>query len=203
MKCNKYKQMLVDVVLQGRIACFYGEETEIFAAKSPQHLHAEFQEDWHTEDEINNGSLVISRDWRYWWQPGMAEKESDLKTGKQTTKGAPIYKPGSNCIQWTGDNPEAVIKFTGKAKNFNKWFSSMAAFKEHLERDGKIFKLFRGDCCVAKAKPGDYIVRTGEGNKVVTADVVESRNLNFERLPIICFVYGGADDNAQISTSYN
>lgn len=65
MKNKRVKQMLFDVVLKGRKAIWYGEESEIFAANSVEQCHEEFK--LSDDDECEGG--VISSNWRYWWAP--------------------------------------------------------------------------------------------------------------------------------------
>lgn len=122
MKNKRAKQMICDVVLQGRVAIWHGEESEVFAANSVEQLDEEFGK---LDDEAyydNNGN-VVSKNWRYWWSPCVCEKQ--WKDGKYITCGTPVYN-----------------------------------------RSGELME-------------------------------------EFEKLPLICGVYGGGDDVAQVTTSYN
>ena len=120
MKNKRVKQMICDVVLKGRKAVWYGDETEVFAAKSLKQIEDEFGITEEFPDEYNN---IVSANWRYWWKVCLSEKE--YTNGKYITKGASVYN-----------------------------------------------------------KHGELIPE-------------------YERLPLICGVYGGADDVAQVLTSYN
>lgn len=121
MKNKRVKQMIADVVLQGRKAFWHGDETEVFAAKSFDQLNDEFgMEEF--PDEFGN---VVATNWKYWWKCCVSEKEWCHKKGKYITKGSPVHN-----------------------------------------RKGEIME-------------------------------------ELERLPLICGVYGGAEDVAQVSTSYN
>ncbi|GAB3528565.1 hypothetical protein [Photobacterium alginatilyticum] len=87
MKSNKQvKQMITDVTLQGRKAIWFGEESEIFAAKNLEQLENEFGEKEEFPDAYGN---VVSADWRFWWKPCLCEK--DYKNGKYITHGQPAY----------------------------------------------------------------------------------------------------------------
>ncbi|HDY8168844.1 TPA: hypothetical protein RQK98_004173 [Vibrio vulnificus] len=120
MKNKRAKQMITDVVLQGRKAIWSGDETEVFAAKSLKCIEDEFGITEEFPDEYGN---VVSANWRYWWRPCLCEKQ--YQNGKYITRGKPAYN-----------------------------------------RHGELME-------------------------------------EFEYLPLICGVYGAADDVAQVSTSYN
>ena len=45
-------------------------------------------------------------------------------------------------IQWKGDNLKEVIGFTGKDKNFEKWFKSFEEYERYVHEHNDIFKLF-------------------------------------------------------------
>ena len=38
-------------------------------------------------------------------------------------------------VQWKGDNLKEVISFTGKDKNFGKWFKSFEEYEEYVPSD--------------------------------------------------------------------
>lgn len=114
------KKIITRTVLQERVAIWYGDETEVFAANSIEQLEDEFGVDEVFKDEYNN---VVSTNWRYWWTPCLTEKA--YVDGKFVSKGQKAYN-----------------------------------------------------------KHGELIAE-------------------YEYLPLICGVYGGADDVAQVLTSYN
>ena len=45
-------------------------------------------------------------------------------------------------VQWKGDNLKEVIDFTGKDKNFEKWFKSFEEYEKYVHEHNDIFKLF-------------------------------------------------------------
>lgn len=67
-----------------------------------------------------------------------------------------------SCIQWKGDNLKEVLEFTGKHPNFHKWFDSFEEYKDHVEADNNIFKIFTLEG-VMEASVGDYIIRGVNG----------------------------------------
>lgn len=81
-KRNKQvKQMIADIVLDGRKAFWHGETTEIFAAQSVSQLNEEFglvDEDL-PEDE--QGGLV-SANYKWWWGSVLCEIEGKRKGQK-------------------------------------------------------------------------------------------------------------------------
>lgn len=75
MKNKRAKQMICDVVLQGRVAIWHGEESEIFAAKNLKQLNDEFGMNEEFPDKFDN---VISKDYRFWWKPCIDEEGNVL-----------------------------------------------------------------------------------------------------------------------------
>lgn len=69
-------------------------------------------------------------------------------------------------IQWTGDNLNEVIKFTGKSPMFEKWFKSWEEYEEYVHSHGNIFKLFNDDGSHYEAPVSAWIVKTPDGNKI-------------------------------------
>jgi len=71
------------------------------------------------------------------------------------------YKKGSDiveAIQWTGDNLEEVISFTGLHPSARKW--TWSEFEEVVRKDG--LKIFTPKGA-KKAAIGDYVVKIGDG----------------------------------------
>lgn len=62
-------------------------------------------------------------------------------------------------IQWTGNNLEEVIEFTGKHPDFDKWFKSFEEYEEHVKEDGYIFKLYT-DVGTYRVEVGDYLLKS-------------------------------------------
>lgn len=65
-------------------------------------------------------------------------------------------------IQWTGNNLEEVLKFTGKADNWDEYFESFEQYAEYVACDHFRFKIFT-PCHTLIATPDDWIVRNHEG----------------------------------------
>lgn len=82
MKNKRVKQMIADIILQGRKAVWYGEETEIFAALNEQHCEDEFKEGYFPKTEKYDYCGIASSDWKYWWQP--CAYEFDYKTERMS-----------------------------------------------------------------------------------------------------------------------
>lgn len=86
-KNKTVKQMIVDVVLQGRKAIWYGEETEIFACQNVEQIEAEFKEGCLTEmrEYLESGErseFVSWTDWKEWWKPCVFEIGTEPRKGK-------------------------------------------------------------------------------------------------------------------------
>ncbi|MGD8109347.1 hypothetical protein [Vibrio sp. TRT 17S01] len=99
---KKAKQMICDVVLQGRKAIWYGEESEVYAAQSAEQIEKYFGTD--SLEEMREGlkkgeskDFVISRNWRYWWTPCICEKE--WGNGKYITRGVPVRNKKGELIE--------------------------------------------------------------------------------------------------------
>ncbi len=69
MKNKQVKQMICDITLQGRVAMWHGDESEIFAAKNLEQLNEEFGVE-EFPDKFNN---VISKSYKFWWLPCVDE----------------------------------------------------------------------------------------------------------------------------------
>lgn len=65
-------------------------------------------------------------------------------------------------IQYTFDNLQEVLAFTGKSPEFDSWFQSFDDYQMHVERDRKVFKIFTLEG-VMEASPGDWIIRGVKG----------------------------------------
>lgn len=67
-----------------------------------------------------------------------------------------------DAIQWTGENLQEVIDFTGKHERFSEWFKSFADYEAHVKADRNVFKIFTLEG-VMDATPGDWIIRGVKG----------------------------------------
>lgn len=65
-------------------------------------------------------------------------------------------------IQYTGDNLEEVIAFTGKHPKFDEWFKSWEEYQLHVLNDKMIFKIFTLEG-VMDASIGDWIIKGVKG----------------------------------------
>lgn len=65
-------------------------------------------------------------------------------------------------IQWTGDNLEEVLSFTGKHPRWGEWFQSFTDYEAHVIADRNVFKIFTLEG-VMEASPGDWIIRGVRG----------------------------------------
>ena len=71
-------------------------------------------------------------------------------------------------IQWKGDNLKEVIDFTGKDKNFEKWFKSFEEYEKYVHDHDGIFKLFNTDGSHYEVPVGAWIVKTPDGYNVAS-----------------------------------
>lgn len=106
MKNKRVKQMLFDVVLKGRKAIWYGEESEVYAAQNVAQIEKYFGTNYLEEmredirksiEENESEDFVISRDWRFWWSPCVCEKA--YKNGKYITRGGPVLNKQGELIK--------------------------------------------------------------------------------------------------------
>lgn len=65
-------------------------------------------------------------------------------------------------IQWTGENLQEVLAFTGEHDKFNEWFEDLKDYQNHVSKSGDIFKIFTLEG-VMEASPGDWIIRGVKG----------------------------------------
>lgn len=61
-------------------------------------------------------------------------------------------------VEYTGDNLEEVLNFTGKHPNWEQWFTNFDEYKKHVEADGNIFKVI-SPMMTKHTVPGDFVVR--------------------------------------------
>lgn len=67
-----------------------------------------------------------------------------------------------NAIQWTGDNIEDVLMFTGKHPKWDTWFKNMDDYIHHVRLEHNTFKVFTLEG-VMTANQGDWIIRGVKG----------------------------------------
>lgn len=79
-------------------------------------------------------------------------------------------------IQWKGDNLKEVIGFTGKDKNFDKWFASFEEYERYVHEHNNIFKLFNKDGSHYEAPVGAWIVKTPDGRIVASKAVLKQNS---------------------------
>ena len=78
-------------------------------------------------------------------------------------------------IQWKGDNLKEVIGFTGKNKNFDKWFTSFEEYERYVHEHNNIFKLFNEDGSHYEVPVGAWIVKTPDGYNVASKAVLKQK----------------------------
>ena len=99
-----------------------------------------------------------------------AEKKEPKKIEKDLTEFE------SNMIQWKGNNLNEVIAFTGKDKNFDKWFKSFEEYEEYVHEHNDIFKLFNEDGSHYEVPVGAWIVKTPDGCKVASKSIFKNKS---------------------------
>lgn len=65
-------------------------------------------------------------------------------------------------IQYTGNNVREVLEFTGKHPKWNKWFSSIEDYEQHVKSDNNVFKIITLEGAM-EASPGYWIIRGVNG----------------------------------------
>jgi hypothetical protein len=95
----------------------------------------------------------------------IAEKEN-LKKAIAWLKNQGEQKPCM--IQWKGDNLKEIIDFTGRDKDFDKWFKSFEEYEKYVHDHNGIFKLFNTDGTHYEIPVGSWIVKTPDGCNVAS-----------------------------------
>lgn len=78
-------------------------------------------------------------------------------------------------IQWKGNNLKEIIDFTGKDKNFDKWFKSFAEYEKYVSEHDNIFKLFNADGSHFEIPVGSWIVKTPDGYNVASKAIFKNK----------------------------
>ena len=94
----------------------------------------------------------------------------------------PSYK--DMMIKWNGDNLKEVLDFTGKSKNFDKWFASFADYEKYVHEHNNIFKLFNEDGSHYEVPVGAWIVKTPDGYNVASQAIYKANKKNYKA--IVC-----------------
>lgn len=79
-------------------------------------------------------------------------------------------------IQWKGNNLKEVIDFTGKDKNFEKWFKSFEEYEKYVDDHNGIFKLFNTDGSHYEVPIGSWIVKTPDGYNVASKAIFKQKH---------------------------
>ena len=79
-------------------------------------------------------------------------------------------------IQWKGDNLKEVIDFTGKDKNFEKWFKSFEEYEKYVHEHNDIFKLFNENGNHYEIPVGAWIVKTPDGYNIASNAVLKQKS---------------------------
>ena len=81
-------------------------------------------------------------------------------------------------VQWKGDNLKEVISFTGKDKNFGKWFKSFEEYEKYVHEHNDIFKLFNENGSHYEIPVGAWIVKTPDGYNIASNAVLKQKSIN-------------------------
>ena len=81
-------------------------------------------------------------------------------------------------VQWKGDNLKEVIGFTGKDKNFDKWFKSFEEYEKYVHEHNNIFKLFTENGNHYEIPVGAWIVKTPDGYNIASNAVLKQKSAN-------------------------
>ena len=84
-------------------------------------------------------------------------------------------------IQWQGNNLKEVIDFTGKDKNFEKWFKSFEEYEKYVGNHNDIFKLFNEDGSHYEVPVGAWIVKTPDGYNVASKAVLKQKPAGYNK----------------------
>lgn len=87
-------------------------------------------------------------------------------------------------IQWKGDNLKEVIDFTGKDKNFEKWFKSFEEYEKYVQEHDGIFKLFNADGSHYEVPVGAWIVKTPDGYNVASKAVFKQKSVDTPKFKV-------------------
>ena len=79
-------------------------------------------------------------------------------------------------VQWKGDNLKEVIGFTGKDKNFDKWFKSFEEYEKYVHEHNNIFKLFSENGNHYEIPVGAWIVKTPDGYNIASNAVLKQKS---------------------------
>ena len=81
-------------------------------------------------------------------------------------------------VQWKGDNLKEVIDFTGKDKNFEKWFKSFEEYEKYVHEHNDIFKLFNENGSHYEIPVGAWIVKTPDGYNIASNAILKQKSIN-------------------------
>ena len=124
-----------------------------------------------------DNTVKFNKGLRHYWEVASAvqpatKKQRDLLFQKVKEAGyewdAEKKKLKPYMIQWKGDNLEEVINFTGKSKNFDKWFKSFEEYKMYVKDHDSIFKIFYEDGSHYEVPVGAWIIKTPDGYNVAS-----------------------------------
>ena len=79
-------------------------------------------------------------------------------------------------VQWKGDNLKEVIGFTGKDKNFEKWFKSFEEYEKYVHEHNDIFKIFNENGNHYEIPVGAWIVKTPDGYNIASNAVLKQKS---------------------------
>lgn len=87
-------------------------------------------------------------------------------------------------IQWKGDNLKEVVGFTGKDKNFEKWFKSFEEYERYVLEHNNIFKLFNADGSRYEVPVGAWIVKTPDGYNVASKAIFRQKSVDTQKFKV-------------------
>ena len=87
-------------------------------------------------------------------------------------------------IQWKGDNLKEVVGFTGKDKNFEKWFKSFEEYEKYVQEHDGIFKLFNADGSHYEVPVGAWIVKTPDGYNVASKAIFRQKSADTQKFKV-------------------
>ena len=127
------------------------------------------------EEQNNKGYTLTDCDKKSWWEDFKAYSYikqkpaiNDELLDHRYTQNWVERQRQAYAIQWKGNNLKEVIEFTGKDKNFNKWFKSFEEYEKYVYDHNNIFKMFTEDGSHYEVPVGAWIIKTPDGCNVAS-----------------------------------
>ena len=140
------------------------------------------------EEQNNKGYTLTDCDKNSWWEDFKAYSYIKQKSyindelfDHKYTQNFVEKQNQTYMIQWKGNNLKEVIEFTGKDKNFDKWFKSFEEYEKYVYDHNNIFKMFTEDGSHYEVPVGAWIIKTPDGcNVAPKAIFVQNSSWNEE-----------------------